>query len=209
MIDDALLCGDYSPIAALQKAGPCALLSTAQDLPEEAKEKGASGMIQLPLFHVNLYRGLKLLCGEEETELQSALSPTDFGGKRVLLAEDNDLNREIAKELLSEIGLVVDSAEDGKACLEMFSASPVGHYDVILMDIRMPVMSGYAATEAIRALSRPDAVTIPIIAMSADAFSDDVQHCLACGMNAHTAKPINMDEVAQLLHKFLDQGGNA
>ena len=209
LIDDALLCGDYSPIAALQKAGPCALLSTAQDLPEEAKEKGASGMIQLPLFHVNLYRGLKLLCGEEETELQSALSPTDFGGKRVLLAEDNDLNREIAKELLSEIGLVVDSAEDGKACLEMFSASPVGHYDVILMDIRMPVMSGYAATEAIRALSRPDAVTIPIIAMSADAFSDDVQHCLACGMNAHTAKPINMDEVAQLLHKFLDQGGNA
>ncbi len=139
-----------------------------------------------------------------------ALSPeeeaADFGGKRVLLAEDNELNREIAEELFSEVGLIVESAENGKLCADLFAASPVGYYDVIFMDIRMPVMSGYEATEAIRAMDRPDAKTVPIIAMSADAFSDDVSRCLACGMNAHTAKPIDMALVCKLLKEYFEEG---
>ncbi len=135
-----------------------------------------------------------------------AAEEADFSGKRVLLAEDNDLNREIAEELLSEIGLAVDSAENGKICAEMFASSPEGHYDAVFMDLRMPEMNGYEATEAIRKMDRSDAKTVPIIAMSADAFSDDVDRCLACGMNAHTAKPIDMDVVKKLLAEFLFRG---
>ena len=88
-------------------------------------------------------------------------------------------------------------------CADRFAASAPGYYDAILMDIRMPVMTGYEATEAIRAMDRPDAAAIPIIAMSADAFSEDVQRCLDCGMNAHAAKPIDIDEVARLLEKYI------
>ncbi len=126
----------------------------------------------------------------------------DFGGRRVLLAEDNDLNREIATELLSEVGLVVESAENGKLCADLFAASEPGYYEAIFMDLRMPVMNGYEATVAIRSMDRPDAATVPIIAMSADAFSDDVSRCLACGMNAHTAKPIDMSLVCKILAKY-------
>ena len=88
-------------------------------------------------------------------------------------------------------------------CLEKFKESEPGYYDVIFMDIRMPVMNGYESTQAIRALERPDAKDIPIIAMTADAFSEDIQRCLDCGMNAHTAKPINLDEVISLLKRFI------
>ncbi len=130
----------------------------------------------------------------------------DFGGRRVLLAEDNELNREIAVELLAEVGLTVEATENGKLCAERFAASEEGYYDAIFMDIRMPVMNGYEATETIRKMSRPDASTIPIIAMSADAFADDVSRCLACGMNAHTAKPIDMTAVCKLLTKYFVRG---
>ena len=121
----------------------------------------------------------------------------------MLLAEDNDLNWEIAEELLSELGLIMERAENGKICADRFAASEPGWYDAILMDIRMPVMTGYEATAAIRAMERPDARTIPIIAMSADAFSEDVKHCLDCGMNAHVAKPIDIGEIARLLEKYI------
>ncbi len=94
-------------------------------------------------------------------------------------------------------------AENGQICLEKFQESEPGYYDVILMDLRMPIMNGYEATRSIRALSRPDAQAIPIIAMTADAFSEDIQRCLDSGMNAHTAKPINFDEVLSLLSKFI------
>ena len=94
-------------------------------------------------------------------------------------------------------------AENGKVCLDKFRESGEGHYEAILMDVRMPVMTGYEATEAIRALEREDAKTIPIIAMTADAFSEDIRRCLDSGMNAHTAKPINLDEVVALLKKYM------
>lgn len=127
----------------------------------------------------------------------------DLSGKRVLLAEDNDLNWEIAQELLSDMGLELEWAEDGQICLDKFRQSPVGYYDAILMDIRMPNMNGYESTKEIRALNRPDAATIPIIAMSADAFEDDIRRCMDSGMNAHIAKPIDMDEVTRTLCRYL------
>ena len=126
----------------------------------------------------------------------------DLSGRRVLVAEDNELNWEIASELLGEEGLVLDWAENGRICVEMFQASPAGHYDAILMDVRMPVMGGYEATQAIRALDREDR-DLPIIAMTADAFAEDVKRSLDCGMNAHVAKPIDVREVMRLLDKFI------
>ena len=118
----------------------------------------------------------------------------DLAGRHVLVAEDNDLNWEIAQELLSETGFTLERAENGKICVEKFQSSQVGTYDVILMDIRMPVMDGYGAATAIRALDRPDA-GLPIIAMTADAFSEDIQRSLECGMNAHVAKPIDVNQL--------------
>ena len=126
----------------------------------------------------------------------------DLKGKRILLAEDNELNWEVARELLSILELELDWAENGEICAEKFRKSPVGYYDAILMDVRMPVMDGYEATAAIRGLERGDAA-VPIIAMTADAFSEDIQRCLACGMNDHLAKPIDIETVARKLKKHL------
>ena len=118
---------------------------------------------------------------------------------RIALFEDNSLNQEIEKTLLEECGMQVTVAENGEAGLQLFSESKEKDYDAILMDIRMPVMDGYAATRAIRNLPREDAKTIPIVAMSADAFAEDVQKCKDAGMNAHVAKPIDVKKMMQTL----------
>ena len=123
-------------------------------------------------------------------------------GRRILLAEDNELNWEVARELLSILELELDWAENGEICVEKFRNSPAGHYDAIIMDVRMPVMDGYEATAAIRRLEREDA-DIPIIAMTADAFSEDIQRCLERGMNDHLAKPIDIQAVTFKLKKYL------
>ena len=123
-------------------------------------------------------------------------------GRRILLAEDNELNWEVARELLSILELELDWAENGEICVEKFRNSPAGHYDAIIMDVRMPVMVGYEATAAIRGLERTDA-DIPIIAMTADAFSEDIQRCLERGMNDHLAKPIDIQAVTFKLKKYL------
>ena len=120
-------------------------------------------------------------------------------GMHVLLCEDHPLNQEIAKNLLDEAGLITELADNGARGAELFAASPSGYYDAVLMDIRMPVMDGYEATRTIRALKRPDAATVRIIAMTADAYEDDIKKCLTAGMNAHIAKPIEPD----LLYKEL------
>lgn len=181
------------------------ILISAYDWSEfeaEAREAGINGFISKPLFKSTLFYGLRKHMGVEEAE-DEADTNVDLSGHRILVAEDNDLNWEIIEELLSDIGMELEWAENGKVCLEKFQASEPGYYEAILMDIRMPVMNGYEATEALRALSRPDAQTIPVIAMTADAFSEDIQHCLECGMNAHTAKPINLNEVVALLKKYM------
>lgn len=125
-------------------------------------------------------------------------------GHRILVAEDNSLNWEVLHELLSDTGLELEWAENGQVCVEMFERAEEGYYEAILMDVRMPVMTGYEATEQIRVSGKPSGRTIPIIAMTADAFADDIQHCLECGMNAHTAKPVNVDELLSLLRRFLE-----
>ncbi len=182
------------------------LLISAYDWSEfeaEAREAGISGFISKPLFKSTLYHALRQYMGAETENDQTLNHNIDLSGRRILIAEDNELNWEVAKELLSDLGVELDWAEDGQICLDKFQRSPEGYYDAILMDIRMPHMTGYEATKAIRGLNHPNALSVPIIAMSADAFSDDIQHCLECGMNAHIAKPIDDIELTRILKRFL------
>ena len=182
------------------------LLISAYDWSEfeaEAREAGISGFISKPLFKSTLYHALRQYMGAETENDQTLNHNIDLSGRRILLAEDNELNWEVAKELLSDLGVELDWAEDGQICLDKFQRSPQGYYDAILMDIRMPHMTGYEATKAIRGLNHPNALSVPIIAMSADAFSDDIQHCLECGMNAPIAKPIDDIELTRILKRFL------
>ena len=153
------------------------LLISAYDWSEfeaEAREAGISGFISKPLFKSTLYHALRQYMDAETENDQTLNHNIDLSGRRILLAEDNELNWEVAKELLSDLGVELDWAEDGQICLDKFQRSPEGYYDAILMDIRMPHMTGYEATKAIRGLNHPNALSVPIIAMSADAFSDDI-----------------------------------
>ncbi len=175
------------------------------DIEEEAKEAGAQGFISKPLFKSNLFLGLKpYMVGLEEEKPNQEVKQMQFSGKRILLAEDNDLNWEIAEAVLSEVGFWLERAENGKICVEKFNQSEIGFYDIILMDIRMPVMNGYEATQNIRALEREDA-GLPIIAMTADAFSEDIQRSKECGMNEHIAKPLDINQLMQVLDRYLNQ----
>ncbi len=182
------------------------LLISAYDWSEfetEAREAGISGFISKPLFKSTLFYGLCQCMDGKTPQGQTLKENIDLSGRRILLAEDNELNWEVASELLSDLGVELDWAEDGQICLNKFQKSPEGYYDAILMDIRMPHLTGYEATKAIRGLNHPDALSVPIIAMSADTFSDDIQNCLQCGMNAHIAKPIDVVELKRLLKKYL------
>ena len=185
------------------------MLISAYDWSEietEAREAGITGFISKPLFRSTLFYGLRPFANADGVPEEASLEEKygDFTGCHVLLAEDNDLNWEIANELLSELGMELDWAENGRICVDKFEASPVGFYDAVLMDLRMPVMTGYEATKAIRNLDRPDK-DIPIIAMTANAFSEDIRKCLNAGMNAHVAKPIDIREISRLLEKFISE----
>ena len=127
-------------------------------------------------------------------------------GRRLLLVEDNDLNAEIAATILEGDGAYVSIAGDGTQAVEAFAANPAGTFDAILMDVVMPKMDGLAAARAIRALDRPDAATIPIIAMTGNAFQEDVQECLDAGMSAHIAKPIDMAKAERVITKVVGEG---
>ena len=172
------------------------------ELEEEAKAAGINGFIPKPLFKSTLFYGLQKYMDPLKTQ-DDADVDKELSGRHILAAEDNELNWEILSELLTDMGMELEWAENGQICVEKFQKSEEGFYDAILMDVRMPVMNGYEATEKIRALDRPDAQTVPIIAMTADAFSDDIKRCLDSGMNAHTAKPINLEEVISLLKKYM------
>lgn len=182
------------------------LLISAYDFSEyedEAREAGVNGFLPKPLFKSTLYYGLKPYIDSSEEKYEPEKTSISFEGKRILLAEDNDINWEIASELLQDLGLEINRAENGEICAEMFKTSPTGYYDAILMDIRMPVKDGYEATDIIRGTDREDS-SLPIIAMTADAFSEDIQRCIEHGMNAHIAKPIDVKELARILNKYLD-----
>ena len=146
------------------------------------------------------------LAAFEDTQPKKAEDSADVSilrGKRILLAEDNDLNAEIAIAMLSEVGLVIDRAENGVDCAEKLDKAPAGYYSLILMDIQMPVQDGYATTEMIRRFSDPKKANIPIIAMTANAFAEDREKALAVGMNDHVAKPIDMNKLIPVIHRYL------
>lgn len=188
------------------EGGPAMLLLACDwsAVADEAREAGISGFISKPLFKSTLFDALNAFAGTGVEEVVDTERADDLvlRGKHVLLAEDNELNWEVAREMLSILELELDWVENGQICVTKFEESPVGYYDAILMDVRMPVMDGREAAMAIRALEREDA-TIPIIAMTADAFSEDIQRCLEYGMNDHLAKPIDVQTVAYKLKKYL------
>lgn len=179
------------------------------EIEQEARQAGANAFLSKPLFKSRVARLFNDLVGNSEPDRQKSLKQQtdqhDFTGKRVLLVEDNPINREITTELFSMLGLETEFAEDGKEGVERFSESEPGYYDLIFMDIQMPFMNGYEATTAIRALERKDSREIPIIAMTANAFASDVRRAISAGMNEHLAKPIDIEQVIKVLHKYLDR----
>ena len=189
----------------VEKKIPVFLISAYDwsDIEDEVNSSAIEGFISKPLFQSTLYECLSQYADGYSNEQQKKdEQKVDFSGKHILLAEDMDINWEVANEILSSVGLEIERAVNGKECVEKFESSEIGFYDAILMDIRMPVMNGYDATKAIRELERPDK-ELPIIAMTADAFSDDAQYCMDCGMNAHIPKPIDVKECMRLLQTFL------
>ncbi|MDE7247773.1 MAG: response regulator [Lachnospiraceae bacterium] len=185
---------------------PIILLTNGEWDESEASVRKDSicGSISKPLFRSGLYYGLRPFTEEKALESEQDTEPDiDLTGRRLLVAEDNELNWEIAHLILSEAGMEVEWAENGQICVEKFEASEPGWYEAILMDLRMPVMTGFEAAAAIRGLERKDGQTIPIIAISADAFEDDIQKCLDCGMNAHTSKPLDPELLLSVLKNYL------
>ena len=177
------------------------------DIEQEARVAGANAFISKPLFRSRLAKTFNALVGEEEqTEeeiLLWGLEQLDFSGRRALLVEDNELNAEIATEILKTTGLAVDYAADGTEAVDRMCGCEDGYYDIILMDIQMPRMNGYDATRAIRAMKRNYCKQIPIVAMTANAFAEDVQAAKTVGMNEHIAKPLNLNVLAKTLNKWL------
>lgn len=169
-----------------------------------SKEDEIAGFIAKPLFKSKLYMHLSDYLNDDkkkEPVEEEDRGVVNFGNKRVLLSEDIDLNWEVANAILSEMGMTLDRAVNGQECVDIFCATEPGYYDAILMDIRMPVMDGYEATKVIRALDRPDS-DLPIIALTADAFSDDAERCRECGMNDHITKPIDVKDCTRILSKY-------
>lgn len=170
----------------------------------EAKQVGVSGFISKPLFKSKLVYLFKKIASEEKSDGVSVdtLLEQDFTGRRILLVEDNELNREIAQEIIGSTGVTVESAVDGKEALDIFIEKGEGYYDLIFMDIQMPVMNGHEAARAIRKLDRPDAAEIPIIAMTANAFAEDAMASKNAGMNEHIAKPLNIEQLMDCMQRW-------
>ena len=174
------------------------------DIEEEAKQAGVTAFCAKPLFMSDLKSALLAANHLIEKENESASwTEADFSGKRILLVEDNELNREIAEAILTETGFEVESAPDGTDAVDMVRQAQEHYYDAVLMDVQMPVMDGYEATRTIRALPRQDVKTLPIIAMTANAMEEDKENALKNGMNAHVAKPIDIDLFLKILGKYL------
>ena len=176
------------------------------DIEVEAKAAGVTAFCSKPMFMSDLRETLMNALGQKQTDAEQELLPeenADFKGKHILLVEDNELNREIAQEILREYGFRVDTAENGAVAVEKVSAAAPGSYDLILMDVQMPVMDGYTATRTIRALDDPARAKLPILAMTANAFDEDRRNALESGMNGFLSKPIVIGDLVQELHKIL------
>lgn len=177
------------------------------EIEDKFRLAGADAFITKPLFKSKMVHTFHQFCRQDRGNLQVLAAErhhANLKGKRLLLAEDNELNREIAVELLEMYDLLVDTAENGQIALEKFRASAPGDYACILMDIQMPIMNGYQASEAIRRLEREDALAIPILALTANAFASDVGKAHSAGMNGHISKPIDVEQLIGTIQLWMD-----
>ncbi len=179
------------------------------DIEVEARMAGVNSFIRKPFDKTRLLTAFRnfipreVVKQTEETLELEQIGEADYSDKRILVVEDNDLNREIATEILSMTGAMIETAENGKEAVDMVVASEEGYYDLILMDLQMPVMNGYEATTSLRAMEREDARKMPIVAMTANAFLEDIQQSKACGMNEHMSKPLDIDQLQRMLARWL------
>ena len=177
------------------------------DIEVEARAAGVTAFCAKPMFMSDIKDTLMTAIGQKQAEAEDAILPaagSDFRGKCILLVEDNELNSEIAAEILNEYGFLVDTAENGAEAVEKVKNSKPGNYDLVLMDVQMPVMNGYEATKQIRALDNPALAGITILAMTANAFDEDKKKALECGMDGFLSKPIVIEELISILQKNLD-----
>ena len=175
------------------------------DIEDTAKEAGVNGFISKPLFRSKLYEKLNELLGKEAKSIEPEDDYSDLAGLNILIAEDNDINWEIISAMLSMFGITTERAENGQICVEKMIEAGKGKYALIFMDIQMPIMNGLEATKNIRALDDPWASSIPIIAMTADAFSENVAECMSVGMNGHIAKPIDIKLVIKEIRRIKEE----
>ena len=176
------------------------------DIEVEARAAGVTAFCAKPMFMSDIRDTLMTAIGQKQAEAETAILPTagsDFRGRYILLVEDNELNSEIAAEILNEYGFLVDTAENGAEAVEKVKNSKPGNYDLVLMDVQMPVMNGYEATKEIRALDNPALAGITILAMTANAFDEDRKKALECGMDGFLSKPIVIEELISTLHDNL------
>ena len=194
-------------IRALGDSTPIMILTAYDwsDIEEEARAAGVTGFCSKPMFMSDLRQTLLSMIRQEKIPNGSLLpqKSADFSGKKILLAEDNELNSEIATEILQAYGFQIDVAKNGMEAVRKMESAQPGEYDLILMDIQMPVMDGYEATRCIRLLKDPALSEIPIVAMTANAFDEDRKSAEACGMNGFLSKPIDIEEFVLTLQKVL------
>ena len=186
---------------------PILLISAYEwaDIEKKAKEAGANGFLSKPLFRSTLYDKINDILGREAKSIEPESDYSDLEGLNILITEDNDINWEIISTLLSMYGITTERAENGRVCLDKMKQAEKGRYTLIFMDIQMPEMNGLDATRAIRALDDSWASNIPIIAMTADAFSENVTECLNAGMNGHIAKPIDIKVVIKEIRRIREE----
>ena len=178
------------------------------DIEAEAREAGVTAFCAKPMFMSDIRDTLMTAIGQRQVEQEDTILPeagSDFKGRCILLVEDNGLNSEIAMEILNEYGFLVDTAENGAEAVEKVKNSTPGNYDLVLMDVQMPVMNGYEATKQIRALDDPTLAGITILAMTANAFDEDKKTAMECGMDGFLSKPIVIEELIRTLQKNLNQ----
>ena len=207
--------GEYTARAIREAVGeePTLLICSAYDwteIEDRARVAGIKGFLQKPFFRSSLTLSLKnCLSGQNLMDnADKSQETTAFRGKRFLVVEDNELNQEVAFELLTAAGAAIECASNGEEGVEKVSLSPEGYYDLVLMDVQMPVMDGYLATRKIRELPREDAKTLPILAMTADAFTEDIEAAKEAGMNGHLSKPLDIGTMNRKISAILRLGNN-
>ena len=175
------------------------------DIEDDAKKAGADGFISKPLFRSRLYEKINKLFGTEAKAVEPEDNYSDIAGMNILIAEDNDINWEIISAMLNMFGITSERAENGKICVDKMKEAGEGSYDLIFMDVQMPEMNGLDATRNIRRLENKWAASIPIIAMTADAFSENIAECLDAGMDGHIAKPVDMKLVIKEIRRIKER----